>query len=378
MTSLEYPGFDRYFAKTDAQGKFRIEDFPVMDGAEFKVDPPKNAPYFGRKVELAISRGTGPVQMNVSLRRGVWITGKVVDDATGKGLPEQTIEYHVFNDNMFLRQDLDDDYSPEFDDNLRTDDEGRFRIRGYPGRGIVTAGGGHDYLEGIGADAIKRSVPGDLVSSLYDPRGFSPYLRNTTVEVEIPLGTESFDCTLRLKKGKSRRVRVVGPDGKPRTDIEASGLANQVENAITKIERSFYQVTNLLPGERRVTVARSVGERLIGMVEVSDAGEGPVTLTLAPWASLTGRLVDDDGAAVARLVIILEDGKLPIHTLNGRNYDKFSIEPDGRFLIEGLVPNAKYRLQLLEGDVLFLGDVTGDFQLAPGENRDLGDVKIKK
>lgn len=380
-TPLEYPGFDRYFATTDAQGGFRIEGFPVRTGAEFKVDPPENAPYFGRKVELTIARGAGPVPMNVSLRRGVWITGKVIDDSTGKGLPHQTIEYHVFTSNKFLYKDVDEDYSPEFDDNLRTDDEGRFRIRGYPGRGIVTAGGGRDYLQGVGADAIKSSGPGDPESSLYDPRGFSPYLRNTTVVVEIPRGTESFDCTLRLKKGKSRQVRVVGPDGKPRTNLEASGLANQIENPITKLEGSFFQVTNLKPGERRATVARCVDERLIGMAEVSEADEGPVTLTLSPWARLKGRLVDDDGAPRSRgLSIVLEDGNLPIHTMNGRNYDKqeFLIEPDGRFRIEALVPNAKYRLRLLEGDVLFLGDVTGDFQLSPGENRDLGDVRIKK
>ena len=75
---------------------------------------------------------------------------------------------------------------------------------------------------------------------------------------------------------------------------------------------------------------------------------------------------------------MLEDGKLPIHTLNGRNYDKqvFPIDPNGRFRIEGLVPGASYRLQVLEGSLMILGDVTKDLILEPGESRDLRELHV--
>ncbi len=78
------------------------------------------------------------------LSRGIWITGKVVDDATGKGLNGETIEYHVFKANPFLKRDLQAGIKPEFDDNLRTNTDGTFKLRAYPGRGIVTAGCGGD------------------------------------------------------------------------------------------------------------------------------------------------------------------------------------------------------------------------------------------
>jgi hypothetical protein len=176
-------------------------------------------------------------------------------------------------------------------------------------------------------------------------------------------------------------VRVVGPDGRPQENIEASGLANQIENPMNEIEESHFTVTNLIPGESREVVARFVPKKLTGMVVVNDKGDGPVTLKLVPWGSVRGRLVDDQGQPRFQgLRIRLEDGKLPIHTLNGRNYDKeeFTLDPDGRFELLGLVPGATYRLEVIEDSVRILGDVTKDFALKPGEHRDLGDVKIMK
>ena len=138
-------------------------------------------------------------------------------------------------------------------------------------------------------------------------------------------------------------------------------------------------MTNLFPGERREVVARYVPGKLMGMAIVSADGDGPVTLALRPWADREGPPGRRPGQPRFRgLEIRLEDGKLPIHTLNGRGYDhpRFTIDPDGRFRLEGLVPGAKYRLQVMEGSVLCLGDITGDIALEPGEDRDLGDVKV--
>jgi hypothetical protein len=393
-THLEYPGFDRFFAATDDQGHYRIDGFPVVRGARFKVEAPEatngagyavavseGRPFFGRTLTVDVKPGTGTQRVDVSLSRGIWITGKVVDDTTGEGLNGESVEYHVFKANPSLKRDLQAGIESEFDENLRTNQDGTFKIRAYPGRGIVSAGGGHNYLEGIGADSIAGLQPNEVDETLYRPAGFSPYIRNTTIEVNVPENTGVFSCELRLKKGKSRVVMVVGPDGEPEADLEASGLANQIENPISKIENNYFNVINLFPGESREVVARSVKKRLMGRAVVAEKDAGPITLKLARWANLTGRLVDVQGKPlVSGVRIQLEDYKLPIHTVNGRNYDKqeFLIDPDGKFHIEGLVPGAKYRLQVVEGGYRLLGDITKDFTLEPGESRDIGDVKVMK
>ena len=129
---------------------------------------------------------------------------------------------------------------------------------------------------------------------------------------------------------------------------------------MTAIQGDRFQVTNLFPGETPRVVARVVSKKLIGLATVMSAGEGPVSLRLRPSSALTGRLVDDAGRPRAAIEIRLDAGKLPLHTLNGRGYDHptFSIDPDGRFRIEALVPGSTYKLQVLEAGVQeILGDV---------------------
>ena len=110
--------------------------------------------------------------------KGVWITGRVVDDATGLGLPNESVEYHPFKDNPDLRKDLEAGFSPQVGWDSQTDRTGKggtFRIRGYPGRGIVTAGDEREYLQGVGTDTIQGLKPEEYVNSLYNTERFNPY-----------------------------------------------------------------------------------------------------------------------------------------------------------------------------------------------------------
>ena len=200
-TPLEYPGFDRFFATTDKTGHYRIDGLPNMRGAYFKVEParqrqgrratdkaPDEPAYFGRTMTIIFYPGTVVHRVDVPLSKGIWITGKVVDDSTGQGLSGETVEYHAFNANSSLKRDLQAGIKPEFDANMRTNADGTFRLRAYPGRGIVTAGGGDKYLNGVGAEKITGLKPDEIYETLYGLVGFSPCIRNTTIEVNVPDG----------------------------------------------------------------------------------------------------------------------------------------------------------------------------------------------
>ena len=45
--------------------------------------PPADRPYFGVKRDVAIGEGPGPLRLDLPVRRGVWVTGRVVDEETG-------------------------------------------------------------------------------------------------------------------------------------------------------------------------------------------------------------------------------------------------------------------------------------------------------
>ena len=42
--------------------------------------------------------GTGPIKLDINLKRGVWVTGRVIEADTGKPVRAQ-VEYYVFADN---------------------------------------------------------------------------------------------------------------------------------------------------------------------------------------------------------------------------------------------------------------------------------------
>ncbi len=374
---LEYHAYDRFQSSTDDQGRYRIEGLPVPSHGEFTVEPPEDRPYFGVAKEIAIEPGPGAMKVDLSIRRGAWITGRVVDDATGQPLPS-FVHYYPFTGNPALRQDLDAGSRPEMPE-VRSDNDGKFRVVAYPGGGVVTAMT-HGYLRGIGVEKVASLRDEQQASlQLYPPYRFSAQNVSAVNEVDVPEGAESIGWELRLKKGESREVRVVGPDGQPQPGTEASGLLNQIENPMTSIAGDRFTVGNLYPGEARAVVARLVSKKLMGMATIDTQWHGPVTLQLRPWATLTGRLVDDQGRPRSRAVeIMLDDGKLPLHTVNGRGYDRptFPIEPDGRFRIEGLVAGPTYVLQVLQGGVQIIGTPAKGLVLEPGEARDLGDVKV--
>ena len=69
--------------------------------------------------------------------------------------------------------------------------------------------------------------------------------------------------------------------------------------------------------------------------------------------------------------------------INLNGWWEFTIDADGRFELQGLVPGATYQLSWVESRLRTVdepdplrGRVTGNLVLKPGEVRDLGEVKV--
>ena len=52
------------------------------------------------------------------------------------------------------------------------------------------------------------------------------------------------------------------------------------------------------------------------------------------------------------------------------------IGPDGRFRFTGLVPGLKYGASVMDGVITQIGELFQDVTVAPGEMKDLGDLKV--
>ena len=106
-----------------------------------------------------------------------------------------------------------------------------------------------------------------------------------------------------------------------------------------------------------------------------------MTLRLQPSGTITGRVVDEDGRPRGGLGLISAGGSLPERPaeqgiLPGGNIGGgIRIGRDGRFRVEGLVPGLKYGGHAVDGS-MYRGELFHDVTVAPGEVKDLGDLKL--
>src|SRR5439155_10735924 len=94
---------DSHRAVADKEGRYKLLGMPKGDGHQIRIKPPADQPYLTTVARVADGPGLEEVTVDVKLKRGVWITGKVTDKVTGKPVPSW-IQYAVFGDNPNLEE----------------------------------------------------------------------------------------------------------------------------------------------------------------------------------------------------------------------------------------------------------------------------------
>src|SRR5262249_8373044 len=79
-----FDGQEMVRTTTDAAGRYRLTGMPKGDGNLIKVVPPADLPYLAVRAAAPDGPGLDPVTVDVELKRGVWIEGKITDKVTGK------------------------------------------------------------------------------------------------------------------------------------------------------------------------------------------------------------------------------------------------------------------------------------------------------
>ena len=183
-----------------------------------------------------------------------------------------------------------------------------------------------------------------------------------------PRGRESLSKDLIVDPGRTLTLNVLGPDGKPLAVTMVSGLKDMVYWEAQPAEASSFTVIGLAPGKGRTISVRHNEKKLIGQITLKGDEEGAVSVSLQPWSTITGRLIDSDGQPWGG-----EPQLYPLYLPDG--YAR--VGKDGRFRVEGLMPGEKIGFRLLEKGRRLGGQVIQDLILQPGEVKDLGDLTPK-
>jgi len=365
-------------AITDSQGKYRLVglprdkeghvlavppcDFPVYGSRKAALNVPRDEdlPYLRARVAVKETRETGPLHLDIKLMRGVWVSGRLIDKATGTPARGQ-VEYFVYTDNPHVSEFPDFRWSmigPHF-----TFKDGAFGLVAFPGPGILAARGDADrFVRGAAVDSFKHKQPKNGMFESH-PHYVVPVNYHTLAEIDPAAGAASLTRDLFLETGRPLTVTVLGPDGKPLTGTQISGLKDMSYWEATPADTSTHTIENLKPGKQRVLSFLDQARRLTGELVLRGDETVPQKVILQPFATLTGRVVNAGGEPWGEAELF------PVVLPSG--YPKLG--KDGRFRIEGLIPGKSYSLRLLVRPRLE-GFIVKDVKVGSGEVKDLGDV----
>jgi hypothetical protein len=363
--TAEFPvnGFNGIETTTDDQGRYRLNGLPKGRGNHIIAIPAKGKSYLAAGVEVPDTQGLGPVSLDIGLKHGIVIEGRVIDKATGEPL-KAYVAYNAYDDNPSLSD------APGFKEarvwgQYQTEPDGSFRVVGLAGRGLIAAmytGGGKNYLTGTGLPRVISRI--DTLPVV--PDGSLGHF-NTLSEVDPPNSATTFHRDLALVSGVTRTVRVVNSEGRPLAGARIK-FQPRVTNVSEPKRTSEFQVEALGPDETRPLVAFHDDLKLAGSVDVQAKQEGVTELKLLPWGTLVGRLVDEDGEARAKVDIVYNE-----------RYDyHFATDGQGRFRIDGFVPGRPAKVWVSPMGGFLSGTIAKALVLKAGEIKDLGDVREAK
>jgi RNA polymerase sigma factor (sigma-70 family) len=368
----------------DKNGRYCLLGMPKGESNVIRAGPPEDEPYLMATQNIADTPGLDPITADFALKRGVWISGRVLDKITRQSIHAR-VQYVVFNDNPHLKE------APGLSVDLYLQsrvEDGTFRVAALPGRGLLAARAWSDqYRPAVDADKIKGMGPDRLF--LTSPHLLPADAYHTLVEVNPAVDAKEMTCNLVLDPGHTLQGNVHGPDGKPLAGVRVSGLRSYGGHGLWEhepLKTSTFTVTGLDSEQPRLLEFACVEKKLAGSVVVKRNDKGPLAVKLVPAAVLTGRLVTPEGKPIADGELMALQGA--IDQPQSRNADPTvgsfpaGIRPDkdGKFRIEGLVPGLTYYLGFIKGMYghRLSGAAGGKLTFEQGQTRDLGDVVAKR
>jgi protocatechuate 3,4-dioxygenase beta subunit len=372
----------------DGQGRFRLTGLPKGRGNKIIVVPNDKQPYFMQEFELPDSPGMTPMSVEARLHRGIWIEGKVTEQATGKPV-QARLHYLPFRTNKYAQET-----APVFDrggnthgvgyqDRYETKPAGSFRLVGLPGRAIVGVlalrASGEPYQMGVGSESIKGINQRGHFETYRNPINPGKLWPNVMKEIDPKPGTEVVHVDFQVRHGATVRLKVVDVAGAPVSGLKSMGRTQRGHYDRDERAPSETTVVNLANGEERSVVVLHEQRKLGKIVRVheGDDAKGPVVVALEPLASLTGRVVDHEGNPVAGANVT----PLPLPSGDfGLRLPPVTSDASGRFRAAELPPGCEYSLTVESPGTprnrrfAFLKQAT----VKPGETTDVGEIKFDR
>jgi len=306
-------GLIRHRATTGADGCYEIRG--ARKATEYVLDVlgDPGAGLLPGWRRVADSPGYAPLTANVFVRPGVVITGRVVDKGTGRPVPGW-VATAPMADNTFATHRKGYEAATWNATWRYTEPDGTFRVVAVPGPVLLMGGvdgrkerdlpAGVRFKPAVADSTFARYFSArDGFTEFYNPDGSqSPLQGNYCKVFELKEGAGAVKHDVILEPAQARSVAVRGPDGKPAKGVLVSGVGPVGSRAVL-VESDTCAAYHLERRVDRLMVFYEPTKKLYGTLTLNGDGKDPVTVTLAPAGSVTGRLVGADGKPVVGTVV---------------------------------------------------------------------------
>jgi RNA polymerase sigma factor (sigma-70 family) len=373
-------------AVTDKEGRYRIEGVPKKPHYGLNVAGAKGVPYFDHThLGIADVAGLDPLATDLKVKRGVELTGVVVDHETGKPVRAEAMYFAPKDD-----EEPDDLLRIISSDGFRTRPDGTFYLTANPGKGVLC-------ILAKSASAFKTVDAGPELEKIGNrSRPVGPVHDVIPLDLD-PAKPETLHVRVELRAGRTVKGTVVGPDDRPLSGVKAAGF--EFSGRPKVMESADFSITGLRPGPNRLVLVIHEAKKLGAVRTVSGEEADDIRIKLAPLGSATGQVLKGNkepgaGFTVTAVASVSDarafenlphdamklQGRIAMEKAPWRNWTTRTAkaDADGKFELKDLVPGLTYTVFVSDGD---LGEpntlvvTKRDVTVEAGKATELGELK---
>lgn len=368
-------------ATTGADGRFELVGSRKAGSYNLKAKATAGG-YFLREVSIADKPGIEPLACELEMVKGIAARGRVTDRETGQPVGG-TVDYYPLFPNPFTSR-LGDIAIPCSTSPI--DKDGAYELEVLPGPGVIVVRNYDkkyaparidlnrikEILEGVEPWGIGNNE--EVLATAAGGQALGVIMRvqfKALAPIKPDDGAATLDQNLELVPGRTIKGVVLGPDGRPLAGVLASGTKAEFGPAYAMYEKlsgAEFAVECVTPDEARTVLFYHPEQKLGAKLEIARGYEGTLEVQLQACATAAGRLLDGGGKPVREATVVMTHKTSRVQVEEVRTWTAMT-NGDGVFRVEGLIPGVEYSAAT-NGKSLFSA------KLAPGEVRELGDIKV--
>jgi RNA polymerase sigma factor (sigma-70 family) len=379
--------------RADADGRYEIRGALKAKSYLLQVMRDRVRGYLGSAVRVTDdTHGYQPFTANLSVKKGVIVTGKIIDKSTGKPEPS-LVENAVLNGNPFVKDYPTD--SGGFISHAETGKDGTFRELVIPGPVLLKGGVDWTRLSGGEAEAMgyKKCKPDPEYPKYFQMRpdgnlgyfGLNgvayAYGGNACKVVDAKPGTAIIHQDLFVERESAKTVRIQDAEGRPLNRAWAAGLRAD-NNWPIRLNGDTCPAYALEANKPRLMIFYEPSKKLAGSLRLTANEKEPIVAKLGPVGTIRGRLLDAEGKPLAGVVVDarFRDGEAGhIHEIIHKAKHAIT-DSDGSFSLDELLPDLKFELTFRQGKRGFervAKPTEATIEVKAGATCDVGAIELK-